>query len=644
MLIDPNDRLFDRVQDVFDSPYPGEDVYADKALNALFQRQGNSGETIGDAILSQAGAQAWNQATQMLWKTRATLSGDVLGDVWSKIAWIDPKSDTIAGLLAEVPFEVTTNPERLLGAMGRVAIDVALKAISAVPVAGWIIGIVVGVARALARLFKGLRSGDHVAPEQRLLLPWGTYNRDVDQQWVRTFITIDAAGVDWTSLFSPPTEANPWQLIDGVDKEDSKRVLGKIFAPFAKKDVQYNGGYGCLPGTFRVAGLVQYTSWNMPPNSELRYYGSGQIIQQHGAFTQTGDFFPALQQLAGTTWQQIAAGGPDTYKVDCAKLERLWRDWFTALYTSALEQGNGDYLLPYLARKVHGEWRLGANASGIYRPQVQNGSYVPIVSQGTFKDGLLATSKTRTQCWFADGIADDGKRFSFEVAQPWLYNEKTGEFSAPPPSKFGGRRDTHCVPWPPAELLLSQYKRADEVITTPAVRAVAQLQRRRLSRSLDCAYVRPIAVDGKPAYAAFTDNKDLRDHCMAMRKLLLKHPARMGVEYETVREVDAEYAEALREAGVPTTAAQREAAKRGKLSAGADQPLDPKDPPPDRPGPAQGGLAFDPNPAEEDAGRGWLGPALLGGAALATAIGVAVGVRRYSGSRRRDRELAGGHG
>ena len=61
--------------------------------------------------------------------------------------------------------------------------------------------------------------------------------------------------------------------------------------------------------------------------------------------------------------EQIAAGGPDAYKVDCAKLETMWRDWFTALYTSAMEQGYGDYLLPYLAREVHGEWRLGANAS-----------------------------------------------------------------------------------------------------------------------------------------------------------------------------------------------------------------------------------------------------------------------------------------
>ena len=630
MIIDPNNRLFDRVPDMFNSPYPGADALADFAFAKLLERS-SGGETVGESLMAQAGAEAWNQATQVLWKTKATLSGDMLGDVWSKVAWINPKTDTIAGMLAEVPFGLTSDPERLLGAMASVAVDLALNAVTAIPVAGWIIGIVVGIGRAIASIFKG-STRDGVPPERKSRLPWMKYNREVDQQWVRTFIAIDAATHDWTHLFSPPTDPIPWQLIDGVDHDDPKRVLGKILAPFANKTVQYNGGYGCLPGTFRVAGLLQYRGWSQPPNTELRYYGSGEIIQQHGTFTQTGDFFPALQQLAGTTWQQIAAGGPDAYKVDCAKIERLWRDWFSALYTSAMEQGHGDYLLPYLARKVHGEWRLGANASGIYRPAAPNGTYVPLVTPGTFKDGVLATTKTRTNCWFADGIAD-GKRFSFEVAQKWPRDEKTGEFRAPPLSKYGQRRDYACVPWPPAELLLSQYKRADDVLTTPAARAVAELQKRRLSRSLDCAYVRPLPVDGRPAYAAFADNTALRDHCIEMRKILLKHPDRMSVEYETVLEVDREYAEALRETGIPTTPAQRALAKLGKtLGSAPAQPLDPKDPAPGAPLPLQGGLPFDPG-GGEDKGRSWLGPALLGGAALATTIGIAIGVSRRSRAR-----------
>jgi hypothetical protein len=628
VIINPNNRIFDRVPDVFDSPYPGADVYADDAFGLLMKRtQGQGQQTIGEAILSQAGAQAWNQANQMLWKTKATLAGDLLGDVWSKVASIAPGSGEIGGILAEVPFALTADPALLVGAMANVALDLALNAVSAIPIAGWIIGIVVGIGRALAGLFRG-RLEDKVPPEQRARLPWIRYNRDIDQQWVRTFIKIDAAGVDWTPMFAPPTDALPWKLLDGVDQDDPKNVLGQVLAPFANKTVAYNGMYGCLPGTFRVAGLLQYRARPQRPDKDLRFYNDGTIIQQNGDYTQTGDFFPALQQLAGTTWQQIAAGGPDAYKVDCVKIEKLWRDWFTALYTSAMEQGYGDYLLPYLAREVHGEWRLGANASGIMAPAATDWTPVPLVTPGTFKDGALATPRSRTTCLYTDAMVKGERVSSGDMGRRWTRDAKTGEFIAPPRSPWAGRTGHLCVPWPPGDLLLSKYRRADDAIVTPAVRAVAQLQRSRLSRSLDCAYVRPIAVGDRPAYAAFADNTSLRDHCIDMRKRLLKHPARMQVEYETVRQVDPEYADALRDAGVPTTAIQRAQAKMKVAGAGANEPLDPREPPPGRPQPLQGGLPFDPNPDNGPASRRLLGPAVLGGAALVTTIGIAIGVAR----------------
>jgi len=629
MIIDPNNRLFDRVPDVYLSPFPGEEAQADNAFRALLERaQSGAQTTVGEALISQAGAEAWNQATQLLWKKKATLSGDVLGAVWGKVAWINPKTDAIAGLLAEVPFALTADPAKLLGAMASVAIDIALDAISAVPVAGWIIGIVVGVGRALAGLFKGLAANDELAPAQRARLPWGRYNRDVDQEWVRTFINIDGPGVDWTPMFAPPTKATPWSLLDGVEK-DGKTVLGQVLAPFTNKTVAYNGMYGCIPGTFRVAGLLQYRGRPQGAAASLRFYNDATIIHRYGDFTQTGDYFPGLQQLAGATWQQVAAGGPDAYKVDCVKLESMWRDWFTALYTSAMEQGYGDYLLPYLARQVHGEWRLGANASGIIRPDGTDGTPVPLVTNGTFKTGALATSTSRTPCMYTEGEVNGVRVDGNDLPRKWLHDAKTGIYTAPPPSTFMNGEGRYCVPWPPGDLLLSKYRRADDAIITPAVQAVAQLQRRRLSRSLDCAYVRPVAVDGRPAYAAFAGpgNAALRDYCIEMRKRLLTHPDRMKVEYETVLAVDREYADALRTAGVPTTAAQRATAMAKFRPKAASQPLDPKQPAPARPLPAQGGLAFDPDPGSTPDRPTWVKPAIYGGAALVSSIALALGIR-----------------
>jgi hypothetical protein len=230
---------------------------------------------------------------------------------------------------------------------------------------------------------------------------------------------------------------------------------------------------------------------------------------------------------------------------------------------------------------------------------------------------------------FTDGMVDGKQVASTDLMRRWQRDTRTGEFIAPPPSRYAGQKGRICVPWPPGDLLLSKYRRADDAIITPAVQAVAQLQRRRLSRTLDCAYVRPVALGDRPAYAAFAD-KSLRAHCIEMRKRLLKHPARMQVEYETVREVDPEYANALRDAGVPTTAIQRAAAMmQFSGSHAAADPLDAKDPPMAPPRPPQGGLPFDPAGGSTRSSKTWLGPAVLGGAALVTSIGIAVGVARH---------------
>lgn len=633
MLVDPNSRLFDRVQDLFVSPFPGADSYADDAFQALMTRaSGDGSRTVGQELLTRAGGQAWNQATQILWKTKATQAGDLLSGVWSKVSWLNTKKDTIAGVLAEVPFTLTTDPEELVASIASVALDAALDAVTAVPVVGWIVGIVAGIGQALMPLFEGLLEGDQVPPERRAILPWRRYSSDVDQQWVRAFVQVEAAGVDWTPMFSPPTDARPWSLADGAD--DDGNIVGQVLAPFAGKSVTWNGAYGCLPGTFRVAGILQYRGRPQPPNSALRFYSDATLIHHYGDFTQTGDFYPSLQQLAGTTWQQLAAGGPDSYKVDCAALEKLWRDWFTALYNSVLDQGHGDWLLGYLAREVLGEWRFGASASGALRPEAIDGTTVPLVTRATLQNGQLATSRSRTTCMYSDLVLKDKPRTqSGYLPQKWSRDPKTKEYIAPALYAQTRAPGYACVPWPPGELLLSKYKRADDAIVLPAIRAVAQLQRRRLSRSLDCAYVRPIAVGSKPAYAAFRD-PSLREHCIEMRKRLLTHPSRMLVEYETAREVDPEFANALKEAGVPTNAIQRGAAKFGLRDSAATEPLDPKSPAPERPVRLQGGLPFDPEPQRVLNHRKWLGPAVLGGSALATALAVAVGAHRSRANAR----------
>jgi hypothetical protein len=623
MLIDPNNRLFDRVPTLYDSPYPGADIYADDAFKILMQRvQGQGGQTVGESILSQAGAQAWNRATQMLWKTKATIAGDLLGDTWSKVAWIDGRTDAVAGMLAEVAFAVTSDPDKLLAAMSNVAIDIALNAVSAIPVAGWIIGIVVGIGRALAALFRGAKD-NAVPPEDRARLPWSVYNREIDQEWVRTFINIDAAGVDWTPMFAPPTDAIPWQLLPGVDKQGSR--LGSVLAPFANKTVAYNGMYGCLPGTSASrASCSTAAARSRPPSScastTTARSSTATAISRRPAITSP----PCSSSRGPPGSRSRPAARTPTRSIVCA-----WRSsgatgsrpstpprWsratpITCCPTSrARSTANGGSARTPRASSC--PRRTTARSSRSSPPRRSRPALWPRGSRGPSASTPMASSM------------ESRSRMVTAVA-PGKRTPKTGVYTAPPLSPWNGRSGTVCVGWPPADLLLSKYRRVDDAITTPAIKAVAQLQQRRLRASLDCAYVRPVAVKGAQAYAAFND-KALRDLCLDMRKRLLTHPARMEVEYETAREVDPEYADALKTAGVPTTPVQRAAAKM-KLAGASTKPLDPAAPLPARPLPLQGGLPFDPNP-EDKAGSSWLKPAIYGGAALVSTIAIAVGVAR----------------
>ena len=631
MRLDPNSRIFDRVPDLFVSPYPGADAFADDAFQALLARSSESGlgGTVGAELLTQAGAKAWNQATQMLWKTKTTQVGDLVEGIWKKVAWVDSKRDSLAGVLAEVPFPLTTNPQELVGAIAGVALDLALDAVTAVPVVGWVVGVAVGIGRTLGPILAGLREPGPAAIAATRVLPWRRYTEELDEGIVRTFVQQTAAQVDWTPVFSPPTDPVPWSAADGLDDRGDK--IGQVLAPFRSTTVAWNGGYGCLPGTFRVAGILQHRHRPQPPTADLRFYSDGTLIQRHGDYTQTGDYYPCLQQVAGTAWQQIAAGGPDTFKIDCLSLETLWRDWFTALYTSAIDQNLGDWLLPYLARHIQGEWRLGPSASGIPRPEAADGTFAPLVTRATLRTGQLATAASRTACLYSDlAPADAPRTQSGHLPTKWTRNPKTGDYIAPPVDPRAARgRDHTCIPWPPGDLLLATYARADDRIALPAIRAVAKLQRARLARSLDCAYVRPDPVGDKPAYAAFRDPA-LRQLCLDMRKRLLTHPTRMLIEYETARDVDPEFAAALRAAGIPTTPAQRAAAKFKIRAPEAAEPLDERIPPAGDPVEPQGGIPFDPEPEDptQPSRARWLGPAILGGAAVAATIAVAVGITR----------------
>lgn len=523
----------------------------------------------------------------------------LLAGLLPSVAWLDKAGGIPRGLWAAVAFPSTENTLALVDAILDVGLEYALDALGAVPIVGWIVQAVVSFGRAL---FSAMLAPDVAPAQRRYQLPWKRYSRDTDEEIVRDFlINIYGERVDWTPIWSPPT--------DGNDKGEN---IGRIFAPLDNKgDVAFDGvGLGAVPNTFRVAGLIQ-TRYTPPPGDRprlMRYYNTGAALPWAPALTQTGDFRPAQGQASGQLWQQVQRpGGPDMYKVDTTRLDRLWRDWFEGFFDSLWALAAGDEWLadlgaPYIVSEQRaGELRLGIPWR--VRPQPAPFVWPKIVTDGAARPGA------RTPCLWAEEDIPRNLRPGESPDQfwwPWRtepaqvqagprYRAVDGHLVAEGPAVAPGglRRGWRCVAWPSGQELLGRYYWPYDSLIKPALTRLRELQWSCLFRTFVCAYVRPLDLPGLPRHGAFADTA-LRLRCIEARAELLKSPQRFLVSYADAKLADPEYAALLAESGVPTTEVARQAMLR-QLAAtpggGRPAPVPGEGPLPEPLHP-QGGVAF----------------------------------------------------
>jgi len=134
------------------------------------------------------------------------------------------------------------------------------------------------------------------------------------------------------------------------------------------------------------------------------------------------------------------------------------------------------------------------------------------------------------------------------------------------------------MPWPTPEAAAAEYAPVYETLIRPAVQALLKRQIQCLRSTLVCAYTRPVAVDNKPAYAAFAKSPLLRKLCLDVREQLLKHDARFLVNLRDVDDIDPKFAAELRKSGVNNSIGQKQAGL-GRLNdadlTGDDAPMPP---------------------------------------------------------------------
>jgi hypothetical protein len=654
MIQNPNRDIFGGVPPTFFSPFPSKDSELSKKYSAIAKAAGDASSllSIGERLLCQQQAQAWRDGMALVNFARATTVGDLLSVDLPRVAWMT--KDGPSGLFAKVSFPQTTDPDELGKALAKVGLEIAMQAISSVPIVGQILGAVVQVAMFVFRMFRTPRE-----QEPELLLPWEGYSDTVDEDLVEILHKHFAQGVDWTDVFMPPYELAPWSLHKAA--RDGKEFKGgQVWAPLIGDQIPYaEGRLGCIPNTVRCAGHLQRLPGSAPVAKLVRHWFDFGEIEWGGVVTNVGDFFPSTGQVAGGMWKQVERrGSAEMYKVDARAIKAAWADYFGQFFDSGFslykqDRSIGELLAPYICTQTT-DIRLGI-------PNMMRPHPAPFVTPDIFKKGP-GTRETWIDClWLEENLPKklpdwphdrpDSKDARLPAQHPdvnlrcphyrdadgltasrWADAVSTGGNNpgVRQPGALGGpgRKPPsgyRCVPWPTPQERLTGYRPPDEAIIGPACDHVAAMQLRCLERTLISAYVRPMAVGDLPAYGAFREDKALRDRCIEVRKALLAHEDRFKVVLKDVKDIDPEFERALRDTGVNNSLAQMSK----HLGLSAAKPRD--DGTPDPPPPAvAGGLPFAEVPRSDERRDLRKGLAIAGGTA-------AVAGAAYYWSKRRSR-------
>ncbi len=651
VFIPKGSQLFDQLPPEFESFFPSEQSLLDGKLASVLARAGG---TTGADLLTKIQAETVTQGLQLVMREKATLAGDFLSANMPQLVSFTKDQfglEVPQGLFASVPFPATILEDPLLNAMAGVGLNLALNAISAVPIVGKIIALVVNIGMALAKLFGAQEDDPEVPP---LLLPWTKYQRDPDEELVNTGLKTAAAKVDWTHIWLPGL-GGTWSYERAADTQGKELPGARVYAALSGKSVGWakGTGLGAIPNTLRVAGPVQTIV-----DTRLRDLGyagdreSGALWQKQQRFILRGDdrktaeglgtynelevpptiidtgaFFPAFAGIAGQLWQQVQQrGNPDMFKVRAFDVRDAWEDYWGAFFEDgfnhlrnlSIKKSADDNLshwlwaalTPYICVVTQNGKKVVLGMRGINRPHPG-----PLVTPDIFTDGpgprWLRTNSLYAE--FEDGEQAEGpgdmavQAYDGTIVSPARLNGKSGALTVK------GTR------WPTGEESMSLYQRPDKAIITPACNALRRAQMRSLEASLVCAYVRPDPTKGPlgeslPAYAAFTKDQELRDRCREVRELLLAHDSRHDVALDDVDAIDPAFAARLRKAGVTGKKPPKKKASGKPLvtPSGKDEPAqEPAD-----------GLAFD----EQRLGRPQRRGRATGPSRLAKGLAIGAGV------------------
>lgn len=485
--------LFGGVPRDFSSPFPSLDAQ----LSAKFKSF--AGQASGQLAALQA--KAWSDALRMSLREVATstITGGIRTDWWSKIVW---ESDVkgvggipiLDGLFADIGFSSTASK---IGAISKdLGADLRKrgfnKALNVISSNGGVYGQIVVAAVRVAQFFMRYAMRDRKV--QLLTVPWQEYSRGTEDDLINIFLMPMMESADWTSLFAPGLDSSRGFQTGESEKGEHTRVYGvfeRMQHDGSAGTPDYTGDYGFLPGTQRMAEVMQIA-------------GLGQLGQQRvDEVTNVGDFYPSTAQFATAAWQFVMkAGSADMFKVRPTALESRWRSYWGAFFEDGFRE--------------------------IARLRAAGGSQQNEISS-------LFTAKA-----LAPWINWIDKKGRTDLGLDPVYIASAGNLDAfinADMFKPGGGINSSTT-----------YSSAFDPIIKPALRKLKVAQTRSLARTPVCALVRHQAVGNLPAFAAFDNSQhgqQLAKLCHDAREALLVNNLRYYVNTNDVRAVDPPYAARL---------------------------------------------------------------------------------------------------
>lgn len=448
------------------------------------------------------------------WDNYVDATGRAIYRVANTVGVMRPALAGVASFLEQAP-KITgsvafANTNGLVQGGIMSAVDLAVQAVSAIPVVGWVvqIGYVAGVA--IAQAMRAYRAN----PEQAR--PAIEYSKAIDEDRCNDLLDV-AQGNDWTRVFLPPAAGDFESVaIDYLETEkDGTRVV----------QTQPRQGFGAIPGVPAMMGAYQTMDWPpkaMTPAGKWEV-SKTQILKKVGVNlpwgagprTTIGDWVPSARQLAFSMWGMVRKNSPQAFMVDHAKISAAWRDHFGELgnYIEWLHSKGGDQNFNTAAALTY-ETVLGA-----FRPKKRVETPILNIGGGQFADEpFFSAGNASAGCFLIpqksynlEGLTAD---YVCDYADPAMFVPSFHPLDGP------RKNDFWVLYWP-----LVRYVIDDAIEATL-----------RYCDTLTIAYV-------DESFPAIANNSKIRERWSTMRQELLRHPARHDVDLDMIP--DSAYREAM---------------------------------------------------------------------------------------------------